>query len=66
MSYKKLITIYSYLSPLCWFWKNSITTRQIGAGKNGLSDLSFSKDWASINTSTGDPLAPPVVVILNF
>ncbi|KAH7855094.1 hypothetical protein Vadar_021166 [Vaccinium darrowii] len=56
----------SYLSPLCWVWKNSVVAQIIGAGKKGLGFLSFGMDWASLNTSMGDPLATPIVVILNL
>jgi OPT family oligopeptide transporter len=55
----------SYLSFVCWIWKDSITAQQIGGGVHGLGLGSMGFDWSTVAGFLGSPLATPGFAIVN-
>ena len=56
----------SYISIVCYIWKNSITAQQIGSGVRGLGLGSFGLDWGTVAGFLGSPLATPGFAIINI
>ena len=56
----------SYISFVCWIWKDSITAQQIGGGMQGLGLGSIGLDWSAVAGFLGTPLATPGFAIINI